>query len=311
MSSKQDCVIRTMGLTRSFGALTAVADLALEVPQGCVFGFLGPNGAGKTTTIRMLLGLIRPNSGRVEIFGQDSLRNRLDLFKRIGALVEAPSLYPHLTGRENLEVTRRLRGVRPQRIARVLGVAGLDKAADRKVLGYSQGMKQRLSLALALLGDPDLLILDEPTNGLDPAGILEIREFIQSLPQEQGISVFLSSHLLSEVEQVADRIAIILSGRMRFQGSLEELQRQKQACIRIKIDNAEKAVHELKQMGHVEINSRGEDGLIVAGVSENEAGRINQRLVLAGISVRYLAVEQPSLEDLFLSLTSDSRGDRL
>jgi ABC-type multidrug transport system ATPase subunit len=309
MSSKQDCVIRTMELTRSFGALTAVADLALEVPQGCVFGFLGPNGAGKTTTIRMLLGLIQPDSGRVELFGQDSLRNRLDLLKRIGALVEAPSLYPHLTGRENLEVTRRLRGVRPQRIAQVLGVAGLEKAADRKVLGYSQGMKQRLSIALALLGDPELLILDEPTNGLDPAGILEIREFIQSLPQEQGISVFLSSHLLNEVEQVADRIAIILSGRMRFQGSLEELQRQKQACLRIKIDNAEKAVHELKQMGYADINSRAEDCLVVGGVSENEAGPINHRLVLAGISVRYLAVEQPTLEDLFLILTSDSRGD--
>ncbi len=189
MSSQQDFVIRTIGLTRSFGTLTAVEDLALEVPPRCVFGFLGPNGAGKTTTIRMLLGLIKPDSGRVELFGQDDLRNRLNLFQSIGALVEAPSLYSHLSGRENLEVTRRLRGVKPQRIAQVLEMAGLGKAADRRVMGYSLGMKQRLSIALALLGDPELLILDEPTNGLDPAGILEIREFIRDLPQEQGISV--------------------------------------------------------------------------------------------------------------------------
>ncbi len=294
-----------MGLTRSFGALTAVDDLALEVPQRCVFGFLGPNGAGKTTTIRMLLGLLKPDCGRVELFGQDSQRNRLDLFKRIGALVEAPSLYPHLTGRENLEVTRRMRGVKPLRISQVLGVAGLDKAADRRVMGYSLGMKQRLSIALALLGDPELLILDEPTNGLDPAGILEIREFIRSLPQEQGMSVFLSSHLLNEVEQVADRIAIILSGRMRFQGSLGELQRQRQTFLCLKVGNEEKTIQELKRMGHTDIKSREKDYLVVGGVSEEEAGLINCQLVQAGISVRYLAVEQPSLEDLFLSLTSE------
>jgi ABC-type multidrug transport system ATPase subunit len=175
----QHLAISTSGLTRCFGDLVAVDSVDLRVPRASVYGFLGPNGAGKTTTIRMLLGLIRPHAGEVRLFGQSLRDGRIGLMRRVGALVESPSLYPHLTGRENLEVTRRLIGGSQEQIDRALSIVHLEEAADRCVKGYSTGMQQRLALALALLGEPELLILDEPTNGLDPAGIREMREFLR------------------------------------------------------------------------------------------------------------------------------------
>jgi ABC-type multidrug transport system ATPase subunit len=216
----QTSAITTSGLTRRFGMLTAVDDLDLRVPRSSIYGFLGPNGAGKTTTIRLLLGLIRPHAGEVQLFGEPLRQRRMVLLRRVGALVESPSLYPNLTGRENLEVTRRLIGGEKAQIGQALHIVHLEDAADRRVGGYSSGMKQRLSLALALLNTPELLILDEPTNGLDPAGIQEMRDLIVRLPQEYGVTVFLSSHLLAEVEQVATHIGIIRQGRLRFQGTL-------------------------------------------------------------------------------------------
>jgi ABC-2 type transport system ATP-binding protein len=212
--------IETDALTRRFGARTVVADLELRVPEGGIYGFLGLNGAGKTTTIRMLLGLIRPDSGAVEIFGRPF---KQEVLARIGSLVEMPSLYAHLTGRENLEVTRRMVAAPKAAIDRVLELVGLAGDANRLVREYSLGMRQRLGLALALLNSPDLLILDEPTNGLDPAGIHEMRDLIRGLPAEHGVTVFLSSHLLAEVEQIAGFIGIIHEGRMVFQGSLDAL----------------------------------------------------------------------------------------
>ena len=208
-----ELAITTFRLTRRFGDLTAVADLDLQVPGGSVYGFLGPNGAGKTTTIRLLLGLIRPNAGEVRLFGQSLRDGRMTLLRRVGALVETPSLYPHLTGRENLEVTRRLLDARQEQINRALAIVKLEQDAHRRVAHYSSGMRQRLGLALALLGEPELLILDEPTNGLDPAGIREMRDLICRLPEEHGVTVFLSSHLLNEVEQVATHIGIITGER--------------------------------------------------------------------------------------------------
>jgi ABC-2 type transport system ATP-binding protein len=212
--------IETEALTRAFGTRTAVEQLNLLVPAGGIYGFLGPNGAGKTTTIRMLLGLIRPDSGTVRVFGNQFERSVLN---RVGSLVETPSLYPHLTGRENLEVTRRLIGAAHDNVGRVLAIVRLTRDADRLVREYSLGSKQRLGLALALLNSPELLILDEPTNGLDPAGIHEMRELLRRMPVEHGVTVFLSSHLLSEVEQIAGSVGIIGDGRMLFQGSLAEL----------------------------------------------------------------------------------------
>src|SRR5262245_29498458 len=218
----QKHAIETSGLTRRFGSQLAVDDLNLLVPAAGVYGFLGPNGAGKTTAIRMLLGLIRPDAGEVRLFGQSLKANHRALMSRVGALVEAPSLYPHLTGRENLEVTRRLLGSPRNRIDRALETIKLTRDANRRVREYSLGMRQRLGLALALLNQPELLILDEPTNGLDPAGIHEMRDLLCRLPAELGLTVFLSSHLLSEVEQIASHIGIIQARRLLFQGTLTE-----------------------------------------------------------------------------------------
>jgi len=221
---EKEYLIETRGLSRRFGAQVAVDDLNLLVPAAGVYGFLGPNGAGKTTAIRMLLGLIRPDAGEVCLFGQPLRSNHRALMSRVGALVEAPSLYPHLTGRENLEVTRRLLGSPPKLIDVALDTIRLMRDADRRVREYSLGMRQRLGLALALLNKPQLLILDEPTNGLDPAGIHEMRDLIRRLPDEFGVTVFLSSHLLSEVEQIASHIGIIHESKLLFQGTLAELQ---------------------------------------------------------------------------------------
>ena len=215
-----DYLIETRELSRRFGSKLAVKDLNLLVPAAGVYGFLGPNGAGKTTAIRMLLGLIKPTVGEVFMFGLPLHKNRITLMRRVGALVESPSLYPHLTGRENLEVTRRLIGAQFKLINLALDIVKLTKDADRRVREYSLGMRQRLGLALALLNQPQLLILDEPTNGLDPAGIHEMRDLIRRLPDDAGVTVFLSSHLLREVEQIASHIGIIHEGRLLFQGRL-------------------------------------------------------------------------------------------
>src|SRR5262245_53764669 len=220
--------IETDGLTRRFGSQLAVENLNLTAPEAGVYGFLGPNGAGKTTTIRMLLGLIRPDAGEVRLFGAPLAADRRSLMRLVGALVETPSLYPHLTGRENMEITRRLLNAPGKSIDNALEVVKLAQDANRRVREYSLGMRQRLGLALALLNKPKLLILDEPTNGLDPAGIHEMRDLIRRLPEEFGATVFLSSHLLSEVEQLATHIGIIHEGSLLFQGTLAELQAQRQ-----------------------------------------------------------------------------------
>jgi ABC-2 type transport system ATP-binding protein len=299
----QTLAIRTSGLTRRFGDLVAVDDVNLRVPRGSVYGFLGPNGAGKTTTIRMLLGLIRPHGGEVKLFGQSLRDERIGLMRRVGALVESPSLYPHLTGRENLEVTRRLIGGWREQIDRALATVHLEEAADRCVRGYSTGMRQRLALALALLGDPELLILDEPTNGLDPAGIREMREFLRRLPEEQGVTVFLSSHLLSEVEQVATHIGIVGHGRLLFQGTPEELQAQLEDHVALGVDRPAEAERLLSRAGW-SVRQNGTGHLHVAVNGRSDVTLINNQLVQEGISVFHLNLEQPSLEDVFLRLTN-------
>jgi lantibiotic transport system ATP-binding protein len=297
-----ECVIETSSISRHFGKIVAVDGVDLRVPAKSVYGFLGPNGAGKTTTIRMLLGLIRPDSGEVCVFDQSLVRNRLAVLQRVGALVEAPSLYPHLTGRENLEVTRRLTAAWPEQIDRVLEIVKLEQDADRLVRGYSMGMRQRLGIALALLNEPDLLILDEPTNGLDPAGIREMRDLMTRLPQEQNITVFLSSHLLSEVEQVATHIGIINQGRMLFQGTLDDLHARRREQVSLGVNRSSEAIAVLTRAGwsprlngnrHVHIPIKRRD----------EPARLNALLVSQGFEVDHLSVDQPSLEDIFLELT--------
>lgn len=296
--------IETSGLTRRFGAQLAVDEVNLLVPEAGVYGFLGPNGAGKTTTIRMLLGLIRPNAGEVRLFGEPLVGNHQSLMRRVGALVEMPSLYPHLTGRENLEVTRRLLGAKRELIDRALGIVRLAEDAHRRVREYSLGMRQRLGLALALLNNPQLLILDEPANGLDPAGIHEMRDLIRNLPVEFGITVFLSSHLLSEVEQVANHIGIIHQGRLLFQGTLAELQSQRQEHLTIGVKQSEQALRCLTDAGW-QAHKR-EDGLLTAiAATPDDAAQINSLLVSQHLDVFHIALAQASLEDIFLSLTNN------
>jgi ABC-type multidrug transport system ATPase subunit len=301
----QKIAIETCGLTRRFGTQLAVNEVNLAVPEASIYGFLGPNGAGKTTTIRMLLGLIRPNAGEVKLFGEAFAENRLSLLRRVGALVETPSLYSHLTGRENLEVTRRLIGAERKLIDRALEIVRLTADAHRRVREYSLGMRQRLSLALALLNNPDLLILDEPANGLDPAGIHEMRDLIRRLASEFGITIFLSSHLLSEVEQVANHIGIIHQGKLLFQGTLTDLQAERHEHLNVGVSQPEQAASCLISAGWKV--TRREDGLLsIAAATREAAASINSLLVNQRLEVFHLAQSQASLEDIFLNLTNNS-----
>ena len=304
-----ELAIHTTGLTRHFGSLTAVDNLSLEVKSGAVYGFLGPNGAGKTTTIRMLLGLIRPDAGAIQVLGESLKERRTHILRRVGSLVESPSLYPHLTGRENLEVLRRLRGFPRAQIDRALHLVRLEDVANRRAGNYSTGMKQRLGIAMALLDDPSLLILDEPTNGLDPAGIIEMRELIRRMPADFGVTVFLSSHLLSEVEHVATHIGIINQGKLLFQGAQEDLRAEMQLQVKIGVDQPDLARQTLAQNGW-SVTSNGSDKLAVQANTRSDAAMITAQLREAGINVYHVSLEQPSLEDMFLDLTKSAGTSR-
>jgi len=299
---EEQYLIETSGLSRRFGTQVAVDDLNLLVPAAGVYGFLGPNGAGKTTAIRMLLGLIRPDAGEVRLFGQPLRSNHRVLMSRVGALVEAPSLYPHLTGRENLEVTRRLLGSPRNLIDLALDTVRMTRDAHRRVREYSLGMRQRLGLALALLNKPQLLILDEPTNGLDPAGIHEMRDLIRRLPEEFGVTVFLSSHLLSEVEQIAGHIGIIHESKLLFQGALAELQKKQQTELAVGVTKQDEAFACLVNAGW---SVERRNGLLsVSAAAPEDAVKVNRLLVDHRLDVFHLALSQRSLEDIFLMLTS-------
>ena len=302
-------IVETSDLSRRFKKVLAVNDLDLRVPVGSVYGFLGPNGAGKTTTIRMLLGLIRPDQGQVFLFGQLFTRRDWQLLSGVGALVESPNLYPHLTGRENLEVTRRLLGAPREKIDRALSSVHLEEDANRLVKGYSLGMRQRLGLALALLNDPALLILDEPTNGLDPAGIQEMREVIHRLPHTHGVTVFLSSHLLSEVEQVASHIGIINKGRFLFQGTLDELHMQCSPRLHLRSDRVDDTCLLLNEAGW-KVHRNGRPEVVVEVNGAADAAAINRMLIESGINVIHLNVRQPTLEETFLQLTGTQQAER-
>jgi ABC-type multidrug transport system ATPase subunit len=294
--------IVTLGLTRRFGPLTAVRDLSLQVPRGSVYGFLGLNGAGKSTTIRMLLGLLRPTSGEVALLGSAMPGDRLSALGRIGALVESPTVYPHLTGVENLEATRRLLGVGRQGMARALDVVGLSDAGCRLVREYSTGMRQRLGLALALIGEPELLVLDEPTNGLDPRGIQEVRELVRELPGRLGVTVFLSSHILAEVEQVASHVGIIHKGRLVAQGELEELLGR--GLLRVGVGDSTEARGRLVGLGWP-VRPGGNGTLLVDVTQRDDAVAVNEILVHGGHRVSHLVYERASLEHVFFEATRD------
>ncbi|HMJ36211.1 MAG TPA: ABC transporter ATP-binding protein [Baekduia sp.] len=298
-----DHVIETRDLTKRYGdAVVAVDGLELRVQRGEVYGFLGPNGAGKTTTLRMLLGLVRPTSGHASVLG--AAPGSSHALSRIGAMVEAPAFYPYLSGRDNLTVLARHGGVGEERIAIVLAAVGLSDRATDRIATYSMGMKQRLGVAAALLKDPELLILDEPTNGLDPAGMAEMREFIRSLAQG-GRTVVLSSHLMGEIEQVSDRVGIIRAGSLVAEGTVEELRGR--AGLRVRAEPLPEAARLVAALPGVEaVTSAG--GLLDVTVDTARAPAINRVLVEAGVAVSELYLQKTSLEDVFLELTAN--GDQ-
>ncbi|EJR44308.1 hypothetical protein IIM_05221 [Bacillus cereus VD107] len=300
-------IVSTHNLTKSYGAINSVDQLDMKVAEGSIYGFLGPNGAGKTTTIRMLLGLIKPTNGSINIFNQDLKENRISILKQIGSLVESPSYYSHLTGYENLEIIRRLLNASKQRIDEVLRIVRLEKHKDKLVKQYSLGMKQRLGIAIALIGNPKLLILDEPTNGLDPAGIHEIRELIKQLPQQYGMTVIISSHLLSEIDHIATQVGIINSGKLIFQDTIEALRSKSNSFIKIKVDDLLQSQKVLKQ-NNIQFSIENKD-LVIPKCDNPYISQVNSILVQNNLSVYRIEEQKHSLEDIFLNLTAE--GGRL
>ncbi|MCL1697213.1 ABC transporter ATP-binding protein [Lysinibacillus sp. BPa_S21] len=295
-------IVQTENLSKSFGKEQAVSNINLKIRKGEIYGFLGPNGAGKTTTIRMLLGLMKPSSGTIKIFQKDLMKERMNILAKVGSLVENPSYYPHLTAYENLEALRKILGVPKSRIDEVLDIVRLKDAADKKVKGFSLGMKQRLGIAASLLNNPELLILDEPTNGLDPSGIIEIRNLIKRLPEEYGMTIIISSHLLSEIDQMATQVGIVTKGKMIFQDSIEAMRRFAQPKVVIKVSDGEKGWRSLVANG---IKAEHKDDLILFDeCSDEKVAHIVQILVQEGVSVYRVEEEKRSLEEIFLQMTT-------
>ena len=301
-------VIETHALCKSYHGRPVVDHLNLTVPEGCVYGFLGPNGAGKSTTMKMLLGLVHPTGGSVELLGYTlNEANRIALLRQTGSLIESPSGYLHLTARENLSIVADLKDVDRKDISRVLEIVHLTKDADRKVGQYSLGMKQRLGIAMALLGSPKLLILDEPTNGLDPAGIQEMRSLIAAMPQTTGATVLISSHLLGEIEQMVDQVGILNHGRLLFEGSLQQLQKHSRGGILLRVLDAPKAAAVLQQQGVKTAAPADQPGTLQLPPLPDEAlAALVCALAESGVGVVGLAAQTKSLEDIFLSLTQTS-----
>jgi lantibiotic transport system ATP-binding protein len=299
-------IVETKKLTKKFGNEYAVADLDLKIPKGEIYGFLGPNGAGKTTTIRLLLGLMRQNTGSIKIFAKDLTRHRLEILKKVGSLVENPSYYAHLTAKENLEALRKIYDVPKQRIDEVLEIVRLSDVGNKKLKGFSLGMKQRLGIAASLLNNPELLILDEPTNGLDPSGIIEIRNLIKRLPSEYGMTVLISSHLLSEIDQIATSVGVISKGKMIFQDSIEEMRMLSQQKISLKLDDNEKAWRFLVSKG---VKAEPEnDCLALFEQSDQEIAHVIRMLVENNFSIYRVEEEKRSLEDTFLQMTMEEKA---
>ena len=296
--------IETSGLSKNYGPVRAVDSVSLRVGQGEIYGFLGLNGAGKTTTIRALLGMIRPTQGMVKLLGQAVGPNGRGPWNRVGHMVESPSAYPELTVRENLEIARRLHGLTDRQATnRVIEQLRIGVYADRSVGTLSTGNRQRLGLARALLHQPELIILDEPANGLDPAGVVEIRELLVNLAREQGVTVFMSSHILTEVDRLATRIGIIHQGRLIQEFAAAQLETLRSRRLVIKTHQPEKAQTVLAQAGFAV--TRAEDALILLETQAVESPeRIATLLVNAAAPPTYLAVEQEDLEAYFLRLTS-------
>lgn len=301
--------VRLENVTKIIGKKTIIDQISFEIYPGEVFGFLGPNGAGKTTTIRMLVGLIKPTSGKVEICGFDAGKQFVKAMQRLGSIVENPELYKYLSGRENLQIfARMLPGVDEERIQEVIDLVDLTARVDDQVRTYSLGMRQRLGIAQALLGRPDVLILDEPTNGLDPMGIKDLRTFIRKLVDETGLSVLVSSHILSEIELLADRVAIMSHGKIVKTGSVSDLVNSLSSGVDWRVSDSFRALAILNESPHVQAAELYDDHTIHTLMDESKTFILNEALLKAGIEVWTIERKVQTLEDLFISLTG---GDHI
>jgi ABC-type multidrug transport system ATPase subunit len=298
--------IETIDLTHKFSAgEVALNSVNLQIIDGGIYGFLGPNGAGKTTTLKLILGLLKKQRGEILVFGEPFEKNRVEILRRTGSMIESPSIYEHLTAVENLRVLQKIYQCPKARIGEVLELVGLANTGNKKTSQFSLGMKQRLSIAIALLHSPKLLILDEPTNGLDPNGILEIRELLQKLNQMHGITILISSHLLSEIEKFVTFIGIINRGNLLFQGTLSELvsRQQQSSFIAFQTSDNQKALQIFEKN---KIDSQIDSGRITTALIEKEKiARINEQLVLSRIDVFEISTYQNDLEKIFFDVISE------
>jgi ABC-2 type transport system ATP-binding protein len=320
MSTTDEHVLSVRNLKKKLGNKMIIKGISFDIYGGEIFGFLGPNGSGKTTTIRMLVDLIRPTEGSVLVCGLDVHKEHDAALNLIGSIVENPEMYPYMTGWENLEhFARMVPGIGQERIQEVVDIVGMHNRIHDKVKKYSLGMRQRLGIAQALLGKPKLLIMDEPTNGLDPQGIKELRQFIRRLADD-GMSLFISSHLLSEIQLMCDRVAIIMHGEVIAVGKVDELLEQSTGKVFIQVDNQEKAMQVLDQFTGIqlitaeevelaELSKIEQSTVIAVNMEVTDVSKLNQALVNAGIKVHALQVRKPSLEDLFLNLTGGESID--
>lgn len=303
MQMETNPIIKTTNLSYYYSkGVQTLFDINLQVEKGSIYGFLGPNGSGKTTTLSLLLGLLNNQKGDIEIFGQHLHANRVSILKRIGSLVETPSLYAHLTATENLEVYRQVYGASKARVGEVLEIVGLADTGKKTVKRFSLGMKQRLSIALALLPNPELLVLDEPSNGLDPAGIIELREMIKKLNKTYGMTILISSHLLAEVEKMVSHVGIIFKGRMLFQGPLSGLHSVQQKGSRLFIKTSDDATAYRVLQEH-QPDLAGEV-LSVACTDRQQVAAINRTLTHHQLDVYLLHPRESDLEQLFIDLTT-------
>ena len=295
-------LIQTKGLCKRYGSAMRVKDLCMAVPEGSIYGFLGPNGAGKSTTLKMILGLAHPTSGEIDVFGKRmNEKNRLDILKDIGSLIESPSYYGHLTGEENLRILQTLRNVPEDNIREALDIVRLTSQKDKKVVHYSLGMKQRLGLAAALLAHPRLLILDEPTNGLDPAGIQEMRELICELPGRFGMTVVVSSHLLSEIDQMATHVGVIADGALVYQNTIDRLHEKSEHHLAMHTLNDAMAQALLTHHGIP--NELREGEIILQPLEDEKVAECVTLLADSNIGVTRIEERRKNLEDIFLELT--------
>jgi len=294
--------IETVGLNFNFDNQAIIKDLSLQVPKGSIYGFLGPNGAGKTTTIKILLNLLKSPSDQVFIFGKEINSNRISVLKRIGALVEQPAIYGHLTGKENLVNRCILLGIKKAKADEMLSLVGLAEVSNKKANKYSLGMKQRLGIAQALISDPELLLLDEPTNGLDPNGIIEVRNLMIDLATKHQKTILVSSHLLAEIERTATHVGIINQGQLLFQGTINELHLLSKPSLEIEVNNIEDACTLLIKQGY-EVTAKTERIITLPFISSQNSGELNTLLIQNGFIVSSLYQQRKDLENLFLDIT--------